>query len=114
MIKQDVVDLEFQVVKTLVSSDIQENLLVADAKLGNAIKDKLSISCVSNTNVNELMRCIRTQADSLLGGLPKKELTAMALGIIQYINNSVPISKIQQRFAQTISRIAGYFFHYTF
>uniref|UniRef100_A0A8D8TUS2 Nucleolar protein 58 n=1 Tax=Cacopsylla melanoneura TaxID=428564 RepID=A0A8D8TUS2_9HEMI len=70
-----------KVVKSLVSSDLQENLLVADAKLGNAIKDKLSIACVSNTNVHELMRCIRTQADSLLGGLPKKELTAMALGL---------------------------------
>lgn len=68
-------------VKSLVSDDVQENLLVADSKLGNAIKDKLSISCISNTNVHELMRCIRTQADSLLGGLPKKELTAMALGL---------------------------------
>lgn len=71
-----------QVLKSLVSSDVQENLLVADTKLGNAIKDKLSVSCISNSNVHELMRCIRTQADSLLGGLPKKELTAMALGMI--------------------------------
>ncbi|KAI5729446.1 hypothetical protein M8J76_002620 [Diaphorina citri] len=70
-----------KVLKSLVSSDVQENLLVADTKLGNAIKDKLSVSCISNSNVHELMRCIRTQADSLLGGLPKKELTAMALGL---------------------------------
>lgn len=27
------------------------------------------------------MRCIRSQADSLIAGLPKKEMTAMALGL---------------------------------
>ncbi|XP_012262754.1 nucleolar protein 58 [Athalia rosae] len=62
-------------------AEVQEQLAVADAKLGNAIKDKLSLSCVSNTAVQELMRCIRSQMDSLLAGLPKKEMTAMALGL---------------------------------
>ncbi|XP_001601436.1 nucleolar protein 58 [Nasonia vitripennis] len=62
-------------------SEVQEQLAVADAKLGNAIKDKLSLPCVSNTAVQELMRCIRSQMDSLLAGLPKKEITAMALGL---------------------------------
>ncbi|KAG7208567.1 hypothetical protein KM043_014780 [Ampulex compressa] len=61
--------------------ELQEQLAVADAKLGNAIKDKLSLSCVSNTAVQELMRCIRSQMDGLLAGLPKKEMTAMALGL---------------------------------
>ena len=27
------------------------------------------------------MRCIRSQADSLMGGLPKQEMMAMALGL---------------------------------
>ena len=27
------------------------------------------------------MRCIRSQADSLIGGLPKQEMMAMALGL---------------------------------
>lgn len=67
--------------KHLVSDDIQNQLLVADAKLGNAIKDKLALQCVSNTAVQELMRCIRSQSESLLSGLPKKEMTAMALGL---------------------------------
>ncbi|CAD7078302.1 unnamed protein product [Hermetia illucens] len=67
--------------KKLVSDDVQDKLLVADAKLGNAIKDKFSLQCVYNTNVQELMRCIRTQSESLLAGLPKKEMTAMALGL---------------------------------
>lgn len=62
-------------------SEVQEQLAVADAKLGNAIKDKLSLSCVSNTGIQELMRCIRSQMDALLAGFPKKEMTAMALGL---------------------------------
>lgn len=61
--------------------DVQDQLLVADAKLGSAIKDKLSLQCVSNTAVQELMRCIRSQAESLISGLPKTEMTAMALGL---------------------------------
>lgn len=60
---------------------MQDQLLVADAKLGSAIKDKLNLQCVSNTSVQELMRCIRSQMDSLISGLPKKEMTAMALGL---------------------------------
>ncbi|XP_055380758.1 nucleolar protein 58 [Condylostylus longicornis] len=67
--------------KKLVSDDVQQQLLVADAKLGNAIKEKFDIKCIYNTNVQELMRCIRTQSESLLCGLPKKEMTAMALGL---------------------------------
>ena len=67
--------------KQIAAAGIQDQLLVADAKLGNAIKDKLSLSCVHNTAVQELMRCIRSQLDGLLAGLPKKEMTAMALGL---------------------------------
>lgn len=67
--------------KKLVSEDVQNELLVADAKLGNAIKDKLELKCVANSSVQELMRCIRSQSESLLAGLPKKEMTAMALGL---------------------------------
>ncbi|CAL8143584.1 unnamed protein product [Orchesella dallaii] len=70
-----------KLLKKLVAKDAQEQLLVADAKLGNAIKEKLNISCVCNTNVMELMRCIRSQADSLIGSLPQREMAAMALGL---------------------------------
>lgn len=68
----------------MVSEDVQNELLVADAKLGNAIKDKLSLKCVASGAVQELMRCIRSQSESLLSGLPKKEMTAMALGKLTY------------------------------
>ncbi|KAJ2944418.1 hypothetical protein O0L34_g3754 [Tuta absoluta] len=67
--------------KKYVCKEVQDQLLVGDAKLGSAIKEKLDLQCVSNTNVQELLRCIRSQMDSLLAGLPKKEMTAMALGL---------------------------------
>ncbi|CAH0726399.1 unnamed protein product, partial [Brenthis ino] len=67
--------------KKHVCKEIQDQLLVGDAKLGSAIKEKFDLQCVSNSNVQELLRCIRSQMDSLLTGLPKKEMTAMALGL---------------------------------
>lgn len=62
-------------------SEAHEQLAVADSKLGCAIKDKLQLSCVSNTAVQELMRCIRSQMDGLITGVTKKEMEAMALGL---------------------------------
>ncbi|KAL1517415.1 hypothetical protein ABEB36_001182 [Hypothenemus hampei] len=70
-----------KVIKNHVAKDMQEQLLVADAKLGSAIKEKFNLQCLANTSVQELMRCIRSQLDNLLVGPSKKELTAMALGL---------------------------------
>ncbi|XP_067004036.2 nucleolar protein 58 [Anabrus simplex] len=70
-----------KMLKKIVVKEAHDQLLVADAKLGNAIKDKLQLQCLSNTAVQELMRCIRSQMESLLAGLPRKEMTAMALGL---------------------------------
>lgn len=67
--------------KKYVCKEVQDQLLVGDSKLGSAIREKFDLQCVSNTNVQELLRCIRSQMDSLLAGLPKKEMTAMALGL---------------------------------
>merc|ERR1712071_467744 len=67
--------------KTIFAEEAQETLCVYDAKLGASIKEKLQISCISNSSVQELMRCIKTQAESLIGGLPKQEMAAMALGL---------------------------------
>ena len=61
-----------KLLKKLVAKDVQEQILVADSKLGNAIKEKLNLSCVSNSNVLELMRCIRSQADGLVGSLHQR------------------------------------------
>ncbi|XP_025106341.1 nucleolar protein 58-like [Pomacea canaliculata] len=61
--------------------DVQEDLAVSDAKLGSLIKDKFQFSCVSNSAIQELMRCIRSQMESLIVGLPDRELSAMSLGL---------------------------------
>lgn len=70
-----------KVLKKFVDTDIQEKLLVGDSKLGSVIKEKFSVQCLSNTAVQELMRCIRSQLDSLIAGLAKKENVAMVLGL---------------------------------
>ncbi|XP_033728377.1 nucleolar protein 58-like [Pecten maximus] len=58
-----------------------QELAVADAKLGNVIKDKFDVNCVCNTSISELMRGIRSQMSSLITGLPEKDMAAMALGL---------------------------------
>lgn len=69
--------------KTLKSSctEAREQLAVADARLGSAIRDKLQLSCISNTAVQELMRCIRSQMDSLISDVTKGEMGRMTLGL---------------------------------
>lgn len=67
--------------KSLAIDEAEEELAVADAKLGNAINSKLNITCVTNNAVGELNRCIRGHLSELLDGLPEKELTAMTLGV---------------------------------
>jgi nucleolar protein 58 len=55
-------------------------LAVADAKLGNIIKEKLGIACVHGSNTMELMRGVRSQLEGLL----EKEdvdLAPMSLGL---------------------------------
>merc|ERR1712062_112084 len=70
-----------KLLKKVFASEAHEELAVADAKLGNVIKEKMEIDCVANSTIQELMRCIREQADSLLEGLEKKEITACTLGL---------------------------------
>uniref|UniRef100_A0A915BQ07 Nop domain-containing protein n=2 Tax=Parascaris univalens TaxID=6257 RepID=A0A915BQ07_PARUN len=57
-----------------------ENLAVGDTKLGNIIKEKLDMQCVSNAATAELMRGIRAHVDSLLGE-HKQEMAAMNLAL---------------------------------
>ncbi len=70
-----------KVLKKIVAKDAQEKLAVADAKLGNAIQNKLNLQCVFDSKVSELMRCIRSQLSGLVSGLPEKEMAAMSLGL---------------------------------
>ena len=57
-----------KLLKKVVAEDAHEKLAVADAKLGNVIKEKLEMSCVYDSKVAELMRCIRAQASGLISG----------------------------------------------
>ena len=56
-------------------------LAVSDSKLGNAIKEKLSIKCVNDTGVMEVMRGIRGQLEALLASVGDDNLRAMRLGL---------------------------------
>merc|ERR1712168_414373 len=67
-----------KVMKKVVAADAHEKLAVADAKLGSVIKKKFELDCVYDSNVQELMRCIRSQLGDLI---QDKEMTAMSLGL---------------------------------
>lgn len=70
-----------KLLKKCVPEELQEQMAVADAKLGNVIKEKLNISCVNNQAINELMRGIRQQMDTLIADISKKDVAAMSLGL---------------------------------
>lgn len=55
--------------KNIVQKEIEEELMVADKKLGKTITEKLGITCKTGEKTNELFRCIRFQMQSLLEGL---------------------------------------------
>ncbi|CAN6858536.1 unnamed protein product [Brassica oleracea] len=56
-----------------------ETLAVADSKLGNIIKEKLTIDCVHNNAVMELLRGVRSQLSELITGLGEQDLAPMSL-----------------------------------
>eukprot|EP00744_Colponema_vietnamica_P001530 GILI01002524.1.p1 GENE.GILI01002524.1~~GILI01002524.1.p1 ORF type:complete len:460 (+),score=176.04 GILI01002524.1:94-1380(+) len=67
--------------KNIVSKEIAEKLAVSDKETGKLIKDKLSIDCVNDKAVLEVMRGIRNQMSHLIQGLTEQEMRAMALGL---------------------------------
>lgn len=70
-----------KVLKKVVAKEAHEQLAISDAKLGGVIKEKLDLSCVHSPAVAELMRCIRSQIEALVTGLPPREISAMSLGL---------------------------------
>lgn len=70
-----------KVLKKIVAKEAHEQLAISDAKLGGVIKEKLDISCVHSPAVAELMRCIRSQMEGLITGLPARDISAMSLGL---------------------------------
>ena len=64
--------------KNIVQKSIEDELMVADKKLGKAITTELGIQCKAGEKANELLRCIRFQMQSLLASdLEEKELRQM-------------------------------------
>jgi len=70
-----------KLLKKVIAEDAHEKLAVADAKLGGSIQEKMDLSCVCDSKIGELMRCIRSQISGLISGLPDKEMAAMELGL---------------------------------
>jgi nucleolar protein 58 len=58
-----------------------ETVAVVDAKLGNAIKEKLGIPCVYSAGVLEISRGLRYQLEGLIGSLSAADLRPMSLGL---------------------------------
>ncbi|KAG7383329.1 Nucleolar protein 58 [Phytophthora pseudosyringae] len=67
--------------KNVVDAGLKDKLAVSDKALGSMIKEKLSIACVNDSAVNEVMRGIRANMDTLITGLEDDDLKAMTLGL---------------------------------
>jgi len=59
----------------------EDTLAVLDAKLGNIIKEKLGISCIFSSQIQELARGVRSQLQGLISGLSGADMTSMSLGL---------------------------------
>uniref|UniRef100_M4C0Z6 Nop domain-containing protein n=1 Tax=Hyaloperonospora arabidopsidis (strain Emoy2) TaxID=559515 RepID=M4C0Z6_HYAAE len=67
--------------KNVVDAGLKDKLAVSDKALGALIKEKLSIACVNDSAVNEIMRGIRANMNTLITGLKDDDLKAMTLGL---------------------------------
>ncbi|CAI5726353.1 unnamed protein product [Hyaloperonospora brassicae] len=67
--------------KHVVDAGLKDKLAVSDKALGALIKEKLSIACVNDSAVHEIMRGIRANMDTLITGLEDDDLKAMTLGL---------------------------------
>jgi nucleolar protein 58 len=72
--------------KNIVQKEIEEELMVADKKLGKTIQEKLGIQCKTGETANELIRCIRFQMQSLLTDFDDSELKQMQLGLAHSVS----------------------------
>merc|ERR1711972_159749 len=74
--------------KLLKKVDSSEELMVADAKLGQLIKEKFSIQCVFNKRTEELMRVVREHLTELASNsITTDETTGMALGLAHSLSS---------------------------
>lgn len=92
--------------KNIVQKQIEEELMVADKKLGKSITEKLGIECKTGEKANELLRCIRFQMQSLLTGLDDQELKQMQLGLAHSVSRyklSFTSEKVDTMIIQAVS-----------
>lgn len=92
--------------KNIVQKEIEDELMVADKKLGKAITEKLGISCKTGEQANELLRCIRFQMSSLLTGITDGELKQMQLGLAHSVSRyklSFTSEKVDTMIIQAVS-----------
>ena len=67
--------------KNIISKSVEDELAVADTKLGGLLKEKMDIQCVNDNKVMEVFRGIRSQMDTLLSGVEDGALRSMQLGL---------------------------------
>jgi nucleolar protein 58 len=68
--------------KTQFADEAKAKLAVADSKLGSLIKDAIpQIKCIHDNTVDELLRGVRQQLETLLTGLSPSDAKAMKLGL---------------------------------
>ena len=67
--------------KNIISKSVEDELAVADTKLGGLLKEKMDIQCVHSDKVMEIFRGIRSQMDTLLAGVEDGALRSMQLGL---------------------------------
>lgn len=73
--------------KNIVQKGIEDELLVADKKLGKDILEKLGIACKTGETANEVMRCIRFQMQSLISGIEDtNQFKQMQLGLAHSVS----------------------------
>lgn len=66
--------------KSIVKLSLEDDLAVADPKLGTKIKDKFDITCVSTNAVQELMSLIRNKVEDLIPEWSNDDEMVMQLG----------------------------------
>jgi nucleolar protein 58 len=66
--------------KSIVKQSLEDDLAVADPKLGTKIKDKFDITCVSTNAVQELMSLIRNRVQDLIPEWSDEDEMVMQLG----------------------------------
>jgi len=93
--------------KNIVQKGIEEELLIADKKLGKAIQEKMGIECKTGEKANELMRCIRFQMQSLISGIEDtKQYQQMQLGLAHSMSRyklSFSSDKVDTMIIQAVS-----------